>query len=67
MNNKNIDELSNLLMEEKSLKRVLDLNYYKKESRDKHFSRLLEVQKEIRKLKFKIKLENQIKKEGTKC
>lgn len=67
MNNKNIDELSNLLMEEKSLKRILDLNYYNKEARDKHFSRLLEVQKEIRKVKFKIKLEKQIKKEGKKC
>lgn len=67
MNNKNIDELSNLLMEEKYLKRNLDLNYYKKNDRDKYFMRLKEVKKEIEKIKFKIRLENQIKKEGEKC
>lgn len=64
MNDININNLSNLKMEERCLKRMLDLNYYKKEARDKHFARLLEVQKEIRKLKFKIRLERQMKKEG---
>lgn len=67
MNNKKIDELSNLLMEEKYLKRNLDLNYYKKNDRDKYFMRLKEVKKEIEKIKFKIRLEKQIKKEGEKC
>lgn len=57
MNNELINQLSKLTLEETSLKRHIDRNYYNLKVRTRLFARLKEVQAEIEKVKFKIRLE----------
>lgn len=56
MNNELINELSKLTLEEKSLKRHIDRNYYNLEVRTKLFTRLKIVENEISRVKFKLRL-----------
>lgn len=65
-NNKLIEELSKLTLEEKSLKRNLDKYSNKSLTRTKIFYRLNEVKSEINKIKFKIKLEKELKDEKSR-
>jgi len=60
MNNELIGELSLLTLEEKSLKRNLDRNYYNESLRTELFTRLKEVQRKIRVIKFKLRLNKEI-------
>lgn len=55
-----IDKLSNLKLEEKSLRRIIDCSY-NKENRTRLLTRLKEVQKEIKETKEKLRLEKMIK------
>lgn len=59
MNNELINELSKLTLEEKALKRNLNRNYYNVKTRNKLFNELELVNKEIKKVKFKIRLERE--------
>lgn len=61
-NNDLIEQLSNLKLEEKSLKRNLDRFYYDVDARTKLFERIEENKKEINNIKFKIRLEREIRK-----
>lgn len=61
MNDKYIEELSKLRLEETHLKRCLDVKYYNKEQRKKFFERIKEIKKEKEKLKFKIRLQKEVK------
>lgn len=61
MSNELINQLSKLKLEESSLKRHIDRNYYNTEIRTRLFKRLNEVQTEIKKIKFKIRLEKEKK------
>lgn len=53
-------------LEEKrlSLKRCLDINYYNKETRNNLFEQINEIEKEIEKVRFKLALEREIKRNG---
>ena len=62
MNNELIDKLSKLKLEESCLKRNLDMNYLDLELRTKIFKRIKENKKEIELVKFKIRLEKEMKK-----
>lgn len=64
MNNELINQLSKLTLEEMALKRNIDRNYYNVEVRTSLFKRLQEVQTEIKKVKFKIRLEKEKKNEN---
>lgn len=57
-----IDKLSNLKMTEKLLRRTLDTSCYTSEKKRKVFKELEDVQKQIELVKFKLKLEKEIKK-----
>lgn len=59
MNNELINQLSKLTLEETALKRNIDRNYYNVEVRTSLFKRLQEVQAEIKKVKFMIRLEKE--------
>lgn len=59
MNNELINQLSKLTLEAMALKRNIDRNYYNAEIRSNLFNRLQEVQEEIKKVKFKIRLEKE--------
>ena len=61
-NDELIDKLSKLKLEETCLKRNLDMNYLDEEMRTKIFKRIKENKKEIELVKFKIKLEKEMKK-----
>lgn len=61
MENKLIKELTELKIKEKAYKRFLDLKYYDNEQRSKFFNELKEIKKDIRKIKFKIRLEKELK------
>ena len=60
MGNKLIDKLANLTMEEKSLRRCLDIKYYDDEKRTQIFARIDKCKKEIEKVKFKIRMERKL-------
>lgn len=62
MNNELIEKLSKLKLEENCLKRNLDVNYLDSELRTKLFKRIKENKKEIQLVKFKIRLEKEMKK-----
>lgn len=62
MNDKLIDELARLKLEKNSLIRGLDTNYYDYEKRTKLFNRIKEVKKEIAQVKFRIRLEKELRK-----
>ena len=59
--NELIEKLSNLKLEEKCLKRSLDVCYKR---RSKTFNRLKEISVEIEQIKFKLNLERKIKDEN---
>ncbi len=59
--NELIEELSKLTLQEKSLKRNLDVCYYDSKKREKLFKEIDEVKKKIKKIKFKIRLEREMK------
>ena len=61
MNNELINQLSKLTEEEKALKRNIDRNYYNVKVRKRLFFRLKEVDNEINRVKFKIRLEREKK------
>lgn len=63
MNDKLIDKLSNLELEEKSLKRGLDRYYMDEKARTRMFNRLQELKKEKEQVKFKLRLEKELKNE----
>lgn len=56
-----LDRLSKLILEEKSLKRTIDFTYNRKK-RTKILTRLVQVQKEIKETKKKLRIEREIKK-----
>ena len=56
-----IDKLSKLNMSENMIKRCLDIKCYDEESRRKFFVELQQIQKEIQKIKFKLRMEKEIK------
>lgn len=64
MNNELINQLSKLKLQESANKRNLDRNYYNIKVRDKLFNELKEVQSEIKRIEFKIKLEKEKKNEN---
>ena len=57
MNNKLIEKLSSLKLAESAIKRNLDRNYYNSKLRSKLFKELKQIQNEIERVKFKIRLE----------
>lgn len=62
--NELIEKLSNLKLEEKCLKRSLDVYYIDAKRRSKAFNRLKEISVEIEQIKFKLNLERKIKDEN---
>lgn len=61
-NDKLIERLSNLQLQEKALLRVLDKVYNDIEARTKTFNQIKKVKREISSVKFKIRLEKELKK-----
>lgn len=64
MNNELINQLSKLSLEKSALKRNIDRNYYNPNARNRLFLRLKEVDNEIKRVKFKIRLEKEKKNEN---
>lgn len=64
MNNELIDRLTQLDLEEKSLKRNLDKYYCNPKVKTRLFYKIKQIEKEKEKLKFKIHLERKIKNEN---
>lgn len=64
MNNELINQLSKLNLEKASLKRSLDRNYYNAELRKKLFTKIKIVDSEIKKVKFRLRLEKEKKNEN---
>ncbi len=62
MNDKLIDRLSKLKLEETSLKRNLDRYYRSESTRTRLFKRLKEIQQEIKMVEFKLKVEKEMRK-----
>lgn len=58
-----LDRLTILSLEEKSIRRNLDSRCFNKTERANNFKKLEEVQKEIKKVKFKLKMERELKNE----
>lgn len=65
MNDKLIDKLSKLQLEETNLKRNLDKYYCDEKMRTRIFARLKQIKNEIEKTKFKLQLERKIKNENS--
>jgi len=59
MNNELINQLSKLELEKKAIKRNLNKNYYNASIRNKLFLDLDAIDNEIKKVKFKIRLERE--------
>ena len=59
MNNELINQLSKLTLEQSALKRNIDRNYYNVPVRKRLFNRLRYVNEEIKKVKFKIRMEKE--------
>ena len=57
-----LDKLVKLDMEEKSLKRNLNMYYCDTKIKNRLFSKLKNVRKEIEKVKFKLRIEREIRK-----
>lgn len=57
-----IDKLSNLKMTERLLRRALDTKCYSRENKNKVFNELQKTIKEIELVKFKLKMEKELKK-----
>ena len=60
MNDKLIDQLSKLKLEETSIKRNLDRYYRDENTRTRLFYRLKEIQKEIKVVEFKLRIEKEM-------
>ena len=63
MSDKLIDKLSNLDLEEKSVKRGLDRYYRNENDRSRLYKRLQEIKKEKEQVKFKLRLEKELNNE----
>ena len=63
MNDKLIEQLSKLELEEKTVKRGLDRYYRDYNSRSRLFNRLQKIKKEKEQIKFKLRLERELKDE----
>lgn len=57
-----IDELTELELEEKAYKRALDVTYYDNNKRLNNFEQLKQVQKQIRFVKYKLRLLKEMEK-----
>ena len=66
MSNELISKLSKLKLERGCIKRNIDTNYKHPKIKTELFERLKEVDKEIEKVKFKLKLEKEMKKDDIK-
>ena len=62
--NELIERLSNLKLEEKNLKRVLDVYYRDENMRTKAFNKIKKIKKEMEQIKFKLRLEKELKNEN---
>ena len=63
MNKKSlIEELSDLTLKEKALKRALDVTYYNNDKRNENFRKLKEVKYQIKVVKYKLRLLKEIEK-----
>lgn len=62
MNNDYIDELSKLILYKKSILRQINVYFIKNENRDRLFAKLNEVENDIKRVKFKIRMERELKK-----
>jgi len=62
MSNKLIEDLSNLTLEKKYLKKELDLIWYDKNKRKIIFDKIKKVSKKIDYVKFKLELERKMRK-----
>ena len=60
-----LNELAQLTLNEKMIKRCLDVKCFDDESRRKCFVELQEIKKKIEKVKFKLRLEKEMKNEKT--
>lgn len=63
-NNELIERLSILKLQEKNLLRVLDRVYNDLDKRTRVFNQIKEIKKETESIKFKIRLEREMKKNG---
>ena len=61
MSKEMISELSTLDAERNYIMRQLDIYYFDKKMRQKNFEKLKEIDKQIAKVKFKSKMEKEIK------
>lgn len=61
MNKEDLKAMSELQLKRKHLLRCIDVKYYNKKQRERFFAQLKETDKEIERLKFKIKIERGIK------
>lgn len=66
MNDKLIEKLSNLELEESSVKRGLDRYYRNENDRSRLYKRLQEIKKEKEQVKFKLRLEKELKNEKSR-
>lgn len=60
-NDKLIEKLSKLKLEEASLKRSLDVKYCNKKTRTFLFNKIKKLKKEIEKVNFKLRMERKMK------
>ena len=66
MHDKLIEELSNLELEEKSVKRGLDRYYTSKTYRERLFAKLERIKKDKEHIKFKLRLEKEMNNEKSR-
>lgn len=66
MSDKLIDKLSNLDLEEKSVKRGLDRYYRNENDRSRLYKRLQEIKREKEQVKFKLRLEKELRNEKSR-
>lgn len=59
-----LKELQKLRLEEKNLKRCLDIKYYDDYKRTEMFDRLKQCKKDIEKVKFKMRMEKKLNDEN---
>lgn len=57
-----LEELTNLEIEQKYLKRQLDLNYYNKDKRIQIFNQIKDNKKKVDEVKFKLNVLKEMKK-----
>lgn len=57
-----IEELSDLTLKEKALKRALDVTYYNNNKRIKNFKELKQVKEQIKVVKYKLRLLKELEK-----